>query len=390
MADIKIPAARSRIRQRLRGMLLGARKEFSPDERHHESNLAWGPIAIGCSIVLTVVAAMKHDLRFLFFVAWPCFAFGAWHLCKRIPYRALSYWIAGIFCVLVAGILWGLNLWLSPPRGDTKMHPPHSLDTRTSGSATVTAPEGGWMESWESIGTNLRVVARTSTLLPYRLHLHLILVIRVEDDLVDEMGDMKIEKSAPYSISEDRLAMEMPMSQAFMARAYPGKTGRISLVLLPNPVVPDQINSLGDVERLGGKILVTNGIALHVSKVISPAARSSSHAPPESAPAPNSDDCKQWIDRCSNSQLYERIVVLLGNVRNLSNECTARDKRIFGDEQELIKINPNPGPEVIQSRHNHFHWEHMQLYAEFEKRYVQDYRTEAISLRAETIRRVRS
>jgi hypothetical protein len=100
-------------------VFLGAPRELSPVEKHHESNLFWGPIAIGCSIVLTVIAAKKHDLRFLFFVAWPCLVFGAWHLSKRIPYKALSYWITGISCVVVAGGLWGLNLWLSPQGGET-------------------------------------------------------------------------------------------------------------------------------------------------------------------------------------------------------------------------------------------------------------------------------
>jgi hypothetical protein len=60
----------------LRSIFLGAQCELSSEDKRHESNLVWGPIGIGCSIVLTVVAAMPHDLRFLFLVAWPCFVFG--------------------------------------------------------------------------------------------------------------------------------------------------------------------------------------------------------------------------------------------------------------------------------------------------------------------------
>jgi hypothetical protein len=166
---------------------------------------------------------------------------------------------------------------------------PSPLDTRTSGSAMLFEPDGGWMESWESIGTNLRVVARTSPLLPYRLHLHLMLVIRANNDLVDEMEDARIEKSALYSVNENRVEMEMSMSQALLARVYPDKIVRISLVLLPNPLVPDQINTLGDVERLGGKILVTNGIALHVATVPPPSAPTSSRIAPESTLAQSTE-----------------------------------------------------------------------------------------------------
>jgi hypothetical protein len=65
------------LRSIVRRAFLGART-YGKDEKHHESNLVWGPLGIGSSIVLTVIAAMKHDLRFLFFAAWPvlCLACG--------------------------------------------------------------------------------------------------------------------------------------------------------------------------------------------------------------------------------------------------------------------------------------------------------------------------
>jgi hypothetical protein len=140
----------------------------------------------------------------------------------------------------------------------------------SNGSASVTMPEGGWMVSWENMGNTIRVVARVAPFLPYRSHVHLILVRRIQDNTVDEMEDTHIRKSPPFSMNEERLILEIPMSEDLLAQAFPDKNLRVSLVLLPNPLTPDEITKLSDVERLGGKILATNGIGLHVSRRVEP------------------------------------------------------------------------------------------------------------------------
>ena len=84
------------------------------NEKPHESNLVWGPVGIGCSIVLAVVAAMKHDLRFLFVVAWPCFIFGLWRLCKFIRYRRFAHVVVVISGLGIGIGLWLMAIWLRP------------------------------------------------------------------------------------------------------------------------------------------------------------------------------------------------------------------------------------------------------------------------------------
>src|SRR5271157_5839701 len=96
----------------LRRTFLGAQSESSSNEKHHESNLVWGPLGMGFSIVLTAISAMRHDLLFLFFVAWACFAFGAWRVSKQIRYKALRNWIAAVTSVVAAFGLWWLSSWL--------------------------------------------------------------------------------------------------------------------------------------------------------------------------------------------------------------------------------------------------------------------------------------
>jgi hypothetical protein len=84
------------------------------DEKHHESNIVWGPIGIASSLVISVVAAMKQDLRWLFIFAWPLFAIGIWKLCRQVPYRRLGNWIALLMTLAVGLTLLWMNAWLSP------------------------------------------------------------------------------------------------------------------------------------------------------------------------------------------------------------------------------------------------------------------------------------
>jgi hypothetical protein len=98
---------------RLRRLFVGVRTK-TEDKKHHESNLVWGPVGIACSIIVSVVATMVQDLRWLVIVAWSLFAFGIWRICKQIPYRGLRRWIASVSMLVVAVGLYGIAFWLKP------------------------------------------------------------------------------------------------------------------------------------------------------------------------------------------------------------------------------------------------------------------------------------
>jgi hypothetical protein len=48
-----------------------------------ESNLLWGPLTLGGAILFTVVPTVKHDLWWIVWFAWPCFAVVIWWLSRR-------------------------------------------------------------------------------------------------------------------------------------------------------------------------------------------------------------------------------------------------------------------------------------------------------------------
>lgn len=85
----------------------------------YESNLFWGPVALGAGILLTVVAAMKHDLRWLLWLAWPSFVFAFWTVIKCVnPVRVRRIAIGA--CVVVVGTgLYGMGIWLRIPEASS-------------------------------------------------------------------------------------------------------------------------------------------------------------------------------------------------------------------------------------------------------------------------------
>jgi len=85
----------------------------------YESNLLWGPVALGVSILLTVVAAMMHDLRWLLWLALPCFLFACWSVGKG---RTRPWWrwtLLAVYLVLACGGLYLISVRLRPTEEST-------------------------------------------------------------------------------------------------------------------------------------------------------------------------------------------------------------------------------------------------------------------------------
>jgi hypothetical protein len=73
----------------------------------YESNLLWGSVGT----ILTVIASSKHDLRWLFLLAWPCLSVVAWRLANRTRW----VWpVAVVGVTLIGAGLLGLSIWLKP------------------------------------------------------------------------------------------------------------------------------------------------------------------------------------------------------------------------------------------------------------------------------------
>jgi hypothetical protein len=90
-------------------------KQKSSGAPFYQSTLFWGAGSLGVAIVLTVIAAMKKDLRWLLFVATPFFWFSLWEVVKSIRRVSVKRTILVVSCTAVTlGILL-LFFHLAPP-----------------------------------------------------------------------------------------------------------------------------------------------------------------------------------------------------------------------------------------------------------------------------------
>jgi hypothetical protein len=107
----------------------------------YESASFWGFFSLGAGIVIAVIAAMEKDIRWLFWLASPCFIVSAWSLFRSwLGGRPLwlCTFIAGLF--IVGGLFW-MNAWLRPkpeverPNGKVELQssvPPATAETKTT------------------------------------------------------------------------------------------------------------------------------------------------------------------------------------------------------------------------------------------------------------------
>ena len=87
----------------------------SQDPQWYESNLLWGPVALGVGFILTVVAAMKQDLRWLVWLAVPCFLLAWWTGVKQIKMATLRWSLTATCFILLCIGGYEMNTWLRPP-----------------------------------------------------------------------------------------------------------------------------------------------------------------------------------------------------------------------------------------------------------------------------------
>jgi hypothetical protein len=124
------------------------------------------------------------------------------------------------------------------------------------------------IKGWGHRGDALFIQVNSRLLLDYKDHFKMILIMEVPYANIDRMTDTNIEKSALFTITDAEtldLAVRLPTPPHL--RVAPPLNSNIgdafdllvnfTLVLIPTDLSPEQIRSLFDVQRLGGKIITT-------------------------------------------------------------------------------------------------------------------------------------
>jgi hypothetical protein len=113
-------AAESRIKRQLSAAVaeyLGGdkvEKTRSGEPPWYERGLFWGLISLAAAIVLTVIAAMQRDLRWLLMLVWPLTVIPLWLACRELKLQSARWSLfVGLSLSTVFG-LWRLNVVLKP------------------------------------------------------------------------------------------------------------------------------------------------------------------------------------------------------------------------------------------------------------------------------------
>ncbi len=154
------------------------KRPAEPRAPFYERNPFWACVTTAAGIILCVIAAMRHDVRWLLWFAWLLLCAGAWLAVRAIPNKILRVILAVVLWCAIGFGLYGLNLWLKPPDITTVAslaNPPQPAETkpmpvplaprvsapppnpRPSVSTTPTARDQGLQEKtpdfyWVSLG----------------------------------------------------------------------------------------------------------------------------------------------------------------------------------------------------------------------------------------------
>ena len=108
--------------------------------------------------MLTVIAAMKKDLRWMLILAWPCFTMTLWKITAALAVRRTRKIVTAAGTVVIAAGLFGLNMWLRPAQTPLAPVPETHLPTNKASAESsvpvisrqpIATPKG---ESTKSLG----------------------------------------------------------------------------------------------------------------------------------------------------------------------------------------------------------------------------------------------
>jgi hypothetical protein len=116
------------------------------------------------------------------------------------------------------------------------------------------------------------MMVNSRKLVGYKSDLKMMMILEIPHADTDARTDPAIEKSALYTITGDTVLLAIP-APAFHLHPVPPANSKAGdtfsvlldtyLVLIPTNLLPEQIKSLSDVEKLGGKIVTVRASSLN-------------------------------------------------------------------------------------------------------------------------------
>ncbi|HLJ27445.1 MAG TPA: hypothetical protein VKY85_12100 [Candidatus Angelobacter sp.] len=117
------------------------------------------------------------------------------------------------------------------------------------------------LTGWGISGNNIFVAMETDPLMDHQKTSRVMFISRVADHAINGKLDKGIVKSGTFGIWGGALQIEASMTDDFMKHAINASGGWLEfhLVMVPKGTQPDNITSLADVDKVGGRDLESRG-----------------------------------------------------------------------------------------------------------------------------------
>jgi hypothetical protein len=208
-------------------------------------------IALACmagvmAIILFLVEKTPLTIVCLLLLMASLLVFPILHFAKRIPWRIGIFIVCG-FCTLSFG-------WLVWPHE----HP--AASNRILPDRTFTAPSNPFYDfkiSKSALMASIKV--DTKYAMEYKDDLNFMIILRAVDDSVDALNDARLMKSEPFAITGEVRTIQINLTKEFFDRTEGASRtlskGNLQLyvALIPKSVRPNEIVTIRDITRLGGK-----------------------------------------------------------------------------------------------------------------------------------------
>ena len=159
-----IGARRRALASSLRGRIsefFAARPGISESAPWQEKKLVRVTAALAVSVVLTVVATMKHDLRWLLWVAWALANVCFWAATSGLEKRAARILVTTMLAIGIGSGLYELNVWLRPLPPRPMIQPTLATQTPSTMKPNVSGPRKPTVAARPAVGSTPQVRSRS-------------------------------------------------------------------------------------------------------------------------------------------------------------------------------------------------------------------------------------
>jgi hypothetical protein len=223
-------------------------------------------IALAClagvmAIILFLIEKTPTTILCLLSLMVTLLVYPVLHFVKNIRWRTVVFILCGLATLLFGWSVWPHKYLIADA---SKTDGGKALPDTTI--VTSSSPFYDFQISKVALMASIKV--DTKYALQYKDDLNFIIILRAVDDSVDALDDARLMKSEPFAITGEERTIQINLTKEFFERTEAASRtlskGNMQLyvALVPKSVRPNQIVTIRDITRLGGKqVQIDHGLA---------------------------------------------------------------------------------------------------------------------------------